>query len=174
MPDPILLSTPRLILRSVTLADAAEVAASMNLDEPPLTLEEAREKIAWMMHNHEQNRPGKVVHLCLAILRKDGDGIIGWTGLDHRKAEYPHPVLFYLLKEAAWGKGYATEAVQALFEYAYGELKLERIDSATDFDNIASKRVMEKLGMKYLGLDSEGGHSFTLSREDYFEALKPA
>ncbi len=167
MPPTILLTTPRLVLRTVTPEDVPLVAASMNLDEPPISLVEAQEEIIWMMHNHEQNGSGKIVHLCLAIFLKESEEIIGWCGLDHRKPEYPHPVLFYLLKKAYWGQGLATEAVRALFDHAFCEYHLERIDSATDFDNLASKRVMEKLGMTCLGLDSEGGHLFTLSREEY-------
>lgn len=59
------------------------------------------------------------------------------------------------------GQGVATEAVRTLYEHAFGKYQLAGIDSATDFDNLASKRVMEKLGMTALELDSEGGHSFT-------------
>jgi ribosomal-protein-alanine N-acetyltransferase len=76
-----------------------------------------------------------------------------------------------LLKESYWGKGLATEAAQAVIAYAFSELNLARIDSATDYENIASKRVMEKLGMRYLGLDEEGGHFFTLTKAEYFQAL---
>jgi RimJ/RimL family protein N-acetyltransferase len=35
-------------------------------------------------------------------------------------------------------------------------------------ENIASKRVMEKIGMKYLGIDDEGGYAFRITREEYW------
>jgi ribosomal-protein-alanine N-acetyltransferase len=76
-------------------------------------------------------------------------------------------VLFYLLKASYWGQGLATEAARALLEYAFGEMNLPQIDSAAAYDNIASVRVMEKLGLRSLGLDAEGGHAFTLTREEY-------
>jgi len=46
------------------------------------------------------------------------------------------------------------------------------VDSAAAFENIASKRVMEKIGMRYVGLDEEGGHAFTLTREEYLREGK--
>lgn len=166
------LPTNRLILRSVTLEDAHAVASSWKLDEGPIPLQESREKIAWMLHNHEQNAPRKIVHLCLAIVDKDTLEFMGWCGLDHRDQTKNHPVMFYMVKEKYRGKGRATEAARALIDYAFDTLRLERIDSATDFDNIASKRVMEKIGMRYLGLDEEGGHSFTISRNEYLQVKK--
>jgi len=123
--------------------------------------------VSWMLDNHRQNAPGRVVHLCLAIIHKDAQGIIGWCGLDHRDQTKAAPVLFYLLKASYWGKGLATEAAKAVLGYAFGELALARVDSAAAFENTASKRVMEKIGMRYVGLDEEGGYFFTLTREEY-------
>jgi ribosomal-protein-alanine N-acetyltransferase len=167
----VLIQTPRLILRTVTMADAVAVASSWKLDEGLISHEEAKEKITWMLGNHKQNAPGRLVHLCLGIIQKNSQEFIGWCGLDHTDQTKANPVLFYLLKESYWGKGLATEAAQAVIAYAFSELNLARIDSATDYENIASKRVMEKLGMGYLGLDEEGGHFFTLTKAEYFQAL---
>ena len=64
----VLIQTPRLILRTVTMADAAAVASSWKLDAGPISYEEAQEKITWMFGNHEQNAPGRLVHLCLGII----------------------------------------------------------------------------------------------------------
>jgi RimJ/RimL family protein N-acetyltransferase len=163
----ILLHTPRLTLRTVTMDDLDAVASSWKLDEAPLSRQEARKKIKPMLARHKQNAPGKLFHLCLAIIPKGTQEFIGWCGLDHTDRSKENPVLFYLLKSAYWGKGLATEAARAVLEYGFGELALPRIDSACDFENIASKRVMEKLGMRYLGLDDEGGHFFTLTREEW-------
>jgi RimJ/RimL family protein N-acetyltransferase len=43
------------------------------------------------------------------------------------------------------------------------------VDSSAALENIASKRVMEEIGMRYVGLDPEGGHSFTLTKEEFFQ-----
>src|SRR5512146_1063863 len=83
MMSAILIETDRLILRTVTLEDIAEVASSWRLDEGPISLSDAEKKIEDMLCHHEQNVPGKIVHVCLAITLKGGTEIIGWCGLDH-------------------------------------------------------------------------------------------
>lgn len=163
----ILIETARLILRTVTMEDVDAVADSWKLDEGSISRKEAQERIASMLDNHRQIVAGTLRHLCLAIVDKDTQAFIGWCGLDHQDKTWAHPVLFYLLKARYWGKGLATEAAEAVLGYALRELKLARVDGGAAFENIASKRVMEKIGMRYLGLDEEGGHSFTLGQEEY-------
>ena len=164
----VLLETPRLLLRTLTLADLDAVAANWKLDEGPISREEARGRITWMLANHRQNGPGTLVHLCLAIIDKGTQGFVGWCGLDHLDPAKANPVLFYLLKTSHRGQGLATEAARAVVAYAFTDLRLARVDAAAAADNIASQRVMEKIGMEYLGLDKEGGHAFTLTRAHYF------
>lgn len=164
------IDTPRLTLRTVTAQDAAGVAASWRLDEPPLTLPEALGKIAWMEENHARSARGSLAHLCLVVVLRETGAFIGWCGLDNLEPARPNPVIFYLLKAEYWGQGYATEAAGALLETAFCELALARVDGGAEFANAASKRVMEKVGMRYLGLDAEGGHAFTISREEFLAA----
>jgi RimJ/RimL family protein N-acetyltransferase len=54
-----------------------------------------------------------------------------------------------------------------VIDYAFRQLDLPRVDSEAAHENIASKRVMEKIGMRYLGEDDEGGYCFTLTKEEY-------
>ena len=148
------------------------VALNWHLDEAPISTQEAEARVRWMLANHQKNQPGNILHLCLAILHKDSGECIGWCGLDQRDLAKPHPVLFYLLKASFWGQGLATEAARAVLGIAFGELALNQVDSAAAFDNLASKRVMEKLGMRYLGLDTEGGHAFTLTKDAFRQLQK--
>jgi ribosomal-protein-alanine N-acetyltransferase len=171
MANTVLIETPRLILRTVTFADIEDVALHWKLDEGAISKKEAEEKIKWMLGNHKQNTPQKIVHLCLAIIDKDTQAFIGWCGLDHRDRKNEFPVLFYLLRERYWGNGLGTEAAKAVIDYAFRELDIVRIDSSTIIDNLASKRVMEKIGMRYLGTDDENGHLFTLTKEAYSQNL---
>lgn len=166
------IETARLILRTVTMDDVEDVALSWRLDDRPISRQEAETQVRWMLDNHKQLEPGRLVHLCLAMIQKESQEFIGWCGLDHRDRAKAAPVLFYLLKARTWGRGLATEAAKAVLGYAFGELGLARVDSAAAFENIASKRVMEKIGMRYVGLDEEGGHAFTLTREEYLREGK--
>lgn len=161
------IETARLIIRTVTMADVEEVASSWRLDDGALPLSEAKQKISWMLSNHAKNRPGRLTHLCLAIIPKDMDEIIGWCGLDHLDQTKADPALFYLLKASYWGEGVATEAAGALLDYAFTRLGVASIRGGAAPENLASKRVMEKIGMKYIGLDEESGYAFTITKEEY-------
>ncbi len=61
----------------------------------------------------------------------------------------------YCLNEAAWGKGYATEAVRALLQWAYTTLDLNRVEAELDTRNAASAKVLEKLGFMREGMRRE-------------------
>ncbi len=167
MTSDVLIETPRLVIRSVTLADIENVASAWRLDAGPIPLAEAEQKITRMRSNHAQNRPGRLVHLCLAIILKATGAFIGWCGLDHLDQTRMDPALFYLLQSSYWGKGLATEAARALLHYAFTQLNLASLHGGAAPDNLASKRVMEKIGMQYAGLDEEGGYAFTMTEEAY-------
>ncbi|WP_458454331.1 GNAT family N-acetyltransferase [Methanobrevibacter sp.] len=57
--------------------------------------------------------------------------------------------LGYWIAEEYQGRGYATEASKALITRAFGELNIQRIYASFKTENLASKRVLEKLGFKY-------------------------
>ena len=56
--------------------------------------------------------------------------------------------LFYAISPAHRRRGYATEAAQALVDYAFEHLHLKRVVATTDYDNLGSLGVMRKLGMR--------------------------
>ena len=55
--------------------------------------------------------------------------------------------LLWLIEPAHQGQGYATEAAQTLIDYAFGTMRLNRLIATTEYDNLASQAVMNKLGM---------------------------
>jgi ribosomal-protein-alanine N-acetyltransferase len=149
------------------MEDIEDVALTWKLNDHPISREEAEKQIKKMLENHEKNTSETFFHLCLAIILKETKEFIGWCGLDHTKPSQPNAVLFYLLKKEYWGKGLATEAAKAVLKHAFCRLKLAHVDSGAVAENIASKRVMKKAGMRYLGRDKDGGYSFTLSKEEF-------
>jgi RimJ/RimL family protein N-acetyltransferase len=56
--------------------------------------------------------------------------------------------LFWALRPAAQGKGFATEAARALVNFAFESMHLERILATTEYDNARSAAVMQRLGMR--------------------------
>jgi RimJ/RimL family protein N-acetyltransferase len=53
-------------------------------------------------------------------------------------------------RKASWGRGYATEAARALLDRGFRELGVRRVTATTMTVNVASRRVMEKLGMRFV------------------------
>ena len=51
-----------------------------------------------------------------------------------------------------WGQGYATEAVRALIDHAFGELGHETLQAGARVSNPASRRVLEKCGFQWTGV----------------------
>lgn len=58
--------------------------------------------------------------------------------------------LGYRLRRDAWGKGYASEGASALVEWGFKNAGVDRIVACTMATNTGSRRVMEKIGMKYI------------------------
>ncbi len=57
----------------------------------------------------------------------------------------------YGLATHAWGRGYATEMASAVLRYGFADLQLENIAGMADQDNLASLRVLEKIGLERRG-----------------------
>jgi RimJ/RimL family protein N-acetyltransferase len=81
---------------------------------------------------------------------KAEDEFIGWFMLVPRMDSPPEEAeLGYRLRRAAWGKGYATEGAAGMIRYGFEERGLRRIWAETMAANARSRRVMEKLGLRY-------------------------
>ena len=70
----------------------------------------------------------------------------------------------YGILEKYQGKGYATEAVKAISNWAFQESKVFSIEAETDDKNIASKKVLEKCGFVYTGKNGKEGLLYKLTR----------
>jgi ribosomal-protein-alanine N-acetyltransferase len=74
--------------------------------------------------------------------------LIGNCGLLNKQIDGRDEVeLVYVIAVSAWGKGYATEAAQALVNLAFGPLGLARLAALVEPENAASARVAVKVGM---------------------------
>ena len=57
----------------------------------------------------------------------------------------------FFLKRSAWGRGYATEVCKRLLQFAFQEVSLNEVVASVDGDNVASKKVLEKSGLRDRG-----------------------
>ncbi len=85
-----------------------------------------------------------------AIHTKDNMDFIGWCGLKYRP-ELDEIDLGYRLMKKAWGKGFATEAAQHTLNHGFKTLGLKLITGRAHIENIASIKVLEKIGMNFIG-----------------------
>jgi RimJ/RimL family protein N-acetyltransferase len=144
----IVLTTPRLLLRTFRLDDLPAYAA-INADPEvmryiggPMTKHDSDEIAEWAQQCYDDEGIG-----LLAIERREDGRFLGMTGVSHEDW-YPDDIqLGWRLAREHWGHGYATEAASAWLGHALGHLGYRRVLAVADVPNLRSRRVMERLGM---------------------------
>ncbi|HET7461432.1 MAG TPA: GNAT family N-acetyltransferase [Longimicrobium sp.] len=152
--DPlVVMRTPRLLLRRFTEDDAPETFSLYADPEvmrfmgaPPASVaEEAANLRAHVRKYYE----GLGFGLWAVILREAGE-LAGRCGL--LRSEIGGRIeteISYLLARRFWGRGLAAEAAGAVLEHGFGGLGIARIVAVIDPRNTASRRVAERIGMRY-------------------------
>lgn len=83
----------------------------------------------------------------LAMTLKTDQRMIGGIGI-YINDDFKEAMIGWILQKEYWNNGYTTEAAKALIDYGFNILELRRIVATCDAENIASWKVMEKLGMR--------------------------
>jgi RimJ/RimL family protein N-acetyltransferase len=96
-----------------------------------------------------------------AVDELDGEPLVGVAGLAWVEGHGPDVEAAYVLRRDRWGRGYATEALRAVLEIGHGQLGLPRIVALAYPENDASRRVMEKAGMRPDGTTEAYGRTLT-------------
>ena len=144
------IETERLWLRNFTLDDLddlarifgkPEVMKYLGLKGEPLSREETEVFLLSIIKHWKLHDFGRWA----MISKKDGR-LIGCAGLRSFEKAIE---LVYLIDEPEWGKGLATEAAIASLGFGFRKLDLKKIVAFTRPSNLASRRVMEKIGMRY-------------------------
>jgi RimJ/RimL family protein N-acetyltransferase len=143
--------TPRLLLRGWREDDLQPFAAMNAMSDVtrylrgPLTAEQSDDLVQRIERHWDERGFG----LWAAELRNDGRfvGFIGLSVPTFLPAVLPAVEVGWRLAPDVWGQGLATEGGLASIRYGFGTLGLDRIVSIIHPDNIASRRVAEKLDM---------------------------
>ena len=90
-------------------------------------------------------------HLRLGLERTDKGTLIGMCTLFAISEQCRRAEVGYALASHAWGKAYMDEALRALLNYGFNDLKLNRVEADIDPRNEASARSLERLGFKKEG-----------------------
>jgi [ribosomal protein S5]-alanine N-acetyltransferase len=147
-----ILTTPRLYLRQFTLNDADKIVA-LNSDpevlkyihEPAVTtIEKAKEILEKHILPQYENNLGR-----WAIFIKESNTFIGWCGLKFRP-ELNEIDLGYRFIKQYWGNGFAYESASHVLSFAFAHLKLTTIVGRAHVDNIASLKILQKIGMQFV------------------------
>ncbi len=165
------ITTERLDLRPLEMKDAPDIAELISSREMvmytlmipfPYTLDDA---LRFIVESKRSFQDGTALNL--ALVPKDTgklSGVIGLMGFEpkHNKAK----VGYWLAKEL-WGKGYVVEGLSGLTAYAFGKLRLHKLEAHIFGPNQRSRRVLEKANFRFEGRLRD--HYFKDGQ--YFDAL---
>lgn len=148
------LETPRLILRRMTMRDARDIyeygkdsqVARYVLWDPYRSVSEARNYIRYMIRKYHTGEPSS-----WCIEWKQTGEVIGTIGYMWIQEEHGSAEVGYSLSRPFWNRGIMTEALRAVLEFSFYELRLNRIEAQHESKNPASGKVMQKCGMKHEG-----------------------
>lgn len=149
-----ILQTKRLILREIRESDedsifeiysdqkVAEYDNFEPIDKKEYAIKCIRRYID-NFHEHEEIRWG--------LARKEDDVLVGTCGLSDFDEEVGMCEIGYDLMRSQWNRGYMTEAIEKIVEFAFEKINVNRIQADTDPKNIASMCVLEKNNFKREG-----------------------
>ena len=165
------INTPHLTLRPIVPADAAalyriyqnEGVLQYFPNPTPPPLEKVQRFVAFQQAHWEKYGYGNWG----VVLEGEGK-IIGWAGLQYLP-ELDETEVGFLLDRPFWGKGYATEAARASIQFGFEHFDLDHIIALVHPENIASRRVIEKCGLRLVQTLSLWGIQLMRYRKDGLE-----
>ncbi|AUC82794.1 GNAT family N-acetyltransferase [Lacinutrix sp. Bg11-31] len=174
------IETERLLLRDIKAEDLEGMFAldsNPNVHEylgkkPIKTKAEAQHNIEKILHQYKTLGIGR-----FAVIEKETNQFIGWSGLKFNTGEKESLGdkrefydVGYRLIERFWNKGYAGESAIASLDYGFKELKLDVIVGAAETGNIASNKILKKIGLQYVEqfpFKNEMINWYELKKEEY-------
>lgn len=147
------LHTGRLVLRAFEPGDADALYAFHSDPETvryvpfaPRTREQTADVLQRKMAHTALRQEGDLLEL--AVVRADDQTLIGDVLLILRSLEHETLEVGYIFAPAAGGRGYATEAVRALVDLAFGPVGARRVTARLDARNRPSAALLERLGFR--------------------------
>ena len=146
------LQTERLLISPITLDDLEKIHELHSLPETdefntlgiPKNMEETKAIITgWI----EKNNSGQNTNFAFKIEQTANNDFVGLIALNLGMPKFKIAEVWYKLHSNFWNKGYATESLNRILEFGFGELGLHRIEAGCAVENFGSMRVLEKVGM---------------------------
>ncbi|AZA76174.1 N-acetyltransferase [Chryseobacterium sp. G0186] len=186
MMNDLTLASKRLTLRTFRESDVSNVHEMLLRPEstefnPTTYSEDKNETIKLIKTWQKETEQGKDQRKFTFLIEDSiNQTFVGIIGLDIIKLPYKNAEIWFKLNPENWGKGYGTEALERIIQFAFEDLKLHRVEGGCAVDNIASYRVMEKSGMireahrrKLLPLKNgwSDNYEYAILEEDYFSKI---
>ncbi|AGK99437.1 acetyltransferase, ribosomal protein N-acetylase [Clostridium pasteurianum BC1] len=178
------IETSRLIIRPYMEDDLIDCFRLMQdkelfkyLDMDVMSFEEYKGLFNWLIDSYNKGFDEDFKYSFNITLKESG-AHIGWCGVGVSNCLPHYKEIYYLIGRDHWGKGYAKEATVALLEYSFNTIGLNEIAALCKLENIASKKVIENMGLKYRymveGLPEEldfynGEPFFSLTKDEYIK-----
>ena len=145
-----MIQTQRLILRKITSDDIEAIYSWMSDHEmaryedwvPHESVDYTRGFISWLTGDYKSEQT-----YCWGV-QLDGE-IVGFAMVVDVH-EWNSSIAYYI-KTDLWSNGYATEAIDAIMNFMFFEVGVDRITAKHSIKNIASGKVLKKAGMRYKG-----------------------
>lgn len=160
------MTTDRLVLRALTHADDRALHAIYGDPDtmrfigahgrPAPDLDATRRTLAQLLRHAELHG-----FSLWAVDERDGEALVGVAGLLWVEGHGPEVEAAYLVRRDRWGRGYGAEALRAVLDAGHRQLGLERVVALAYPENEASRRVMEKAGMRPDGTQRAYGRELT-------------
>ncbi|WP_343560366.1 GNAT family N-acetyltransferase [Sphingobacterium sp.] len=177
-----ILSTERLFLRQIQPSDAPALFSYFSKDEVTLYFDlptfqhmaEADELVKTWQKNFLQ----KVAIRWAICLKDNPDQLIGSCGFHNFSVEHFRAEIGYELHPDFWQQGIMTEAISTLISFGFDNYKLNRIEAFIDPDNVASRRLLEKMNLVSEGILHDyffekgrfvDGEIFALLKKNYIQ-----
>lgn len=172
----VFIETERFILRELREGDAPGMFALDSDPEvhrflgnnPVKTIQESEAIIRHVRRQYSENGIGR-----WAVADKTSGEFIGWAGLKYEKnlrIGLHYYDLGYRLRREFWGRGIASEVARASLQYGFEQLKLPEICAAAHLNNIASNKVLLKMGFTLkdtFELEGEMHNWYVLRKADW-------
>ncbi|MBA2735714.1 MAG: GNAT family N-acetyltransferase [Pyrinomonadaceae bacterium] len=145
-----MLETERLFLRELKESDTDAIYAMRSDKDVMRFIREPQNRAeteSWIQLVSSRWKIDKL-GFCGVFEKKTGK-FLGWCGV-WRLAETKELEIGYAIAKQFWNRGYATEAAEIFLQYAFENIKPDKITAVAEPENTPSRRVMEKLGMNFV------------------------
>jgi RimJ/RimL family protein N-acetyltransferase len=170
------LQTNRLFFREISTDDLNNIHILLSLPETdefntlgiPNSIQETEKIISdWLIGQNA--RPQTSFIFCLDLVTTNQ--FIGLIALNPGRPNYKTAEVWFKIHLNHWNKGYTTEALTKLIEFGFKELGLHRIEAGCAVENIASIKVLEKVGMTREGMKRKKLPIRGEWKDNYFYAI---